>query len=87
MPVTWRSSRMPRRRTSSMRCWQRWHRRRHRMDGIHDLGGMNGFGPVAVEPDEPVFHEPWEAIAFALNALGIAVLGAYNVDEYRHAIE
>ena len=30
------------------------------MDGIHDLGGMQGFGPVEVEPDEPPFHEPWE---------------------------
>lgn len=57
------------------------------MDGIHDLGGMSGFGPVEVEPDEPVFHEPWEALAFALNALGIVALGAYNADEYRHAVE
>jgi nitrile hydratase subunit beta len=56
------------------------------MDGIHDLGGMNGFGPVAIEPDEPKFHEPWEATAFALNGLGIR-LGAYNVHEYRHAVE
>jgi nitrile hydratase len=30
------------------------------VDGIHDLGGMQGFGPVVVEPDEPPFHEPWE---------------------------
>ena len=57
------------------------------MDGIHDLGGMRGFGPVQVERDEPVFHEPWEALAFALNALGIVGLGAYNADEYRHAVE
>ena len=57
------------------------------MDGIHDLGGMSGFGPVEVERGEPVFHEPWEAIAFALNALGIAVLTSYNTDEYRHAVE
>ena len=57
------------------------------MDGIHDLGGMGGFGPVEVERDEPVFHERWEAEAFALNALGIAVLRAYNADEYRHAVE
>lgn len=43
-------------------------RRRYRdgMDGIHDLGGMHGFGAVAVEPAEPVFHEPWEGRAFAL---------------------
>ena len=57
------------------------------MDGIHDLGGMTGFGPVEVEPGEPVFHQPWEGRTFAMNALGIVVLGAYNADEYRHAIE
>lgn len=57
------------------------------MDGIHDLGGMGGFGPVEVERDEPVFHERWEAEAFALNSLGIRVLRAYNADEYRHAVE
>ena len=42
------------------------------MDGIHDLGGMSGFGGVEVERDEPVFHETWESLAFALNLLGIA---------------
>ena len=57
------------------------------MDGIHDLGGMRGFGTVDVERDEPVFHEPWEAHAYALNVLGLAVLRAYNVHEYRHAVE
>ncbi len=57
------------------------------MDGIHDLGGMNGFGPVEIERDEPVFHEPWEALAFALNIFSIAELRAYNPDEYRHAVE
>src|SRR4029453_2704372 len=58
-----------------------------RREGIHALGGRGGFGPVGVERGEPVFHEPWEAIAFALNALGIAVLTEYNADEYRHAVE
>ena len=57
------------------------------VDGIHDLGGMGGFGPVEVERDEPVFHDPWEALAFTLNTLGILVLKAYNADEYRHAVE
>ena len=57
------------------------------MDGIHDLGGMAGFGAVEIERDEPAFHEPWEARAFALNTLGIRVLGTYNVHEYRHAVE
>ena len=30
------------------------------MDGVHDMGGMDGFGKVDPEPNEPVFHEPWE---------------------------
>ncbi len=57
------------------------------MDGIHDLGGMSGFGAVAVERDEPVFHEPWEALGYALGALGGNVLFVFNIDEVRHAIE
>jgi len=57
------------------------------MDGIHDLGGMSGFGNVEIEADEPTFHEPWEALAFGLNALAVSVLRAYNIDEYRHSIE
>ncbi|MGA9266376.1 MAG: hypothetical protein WBV79_07965, partial [Rhodomicrobium sp.] len=30
------------------------------MDGIHDMGGMDGFGRVEPESEEPVFHENWE---------------------------
>ncbi len=37
------------------------------MNGIHDMGGMHGFGPVTVEPNEPVFHARWEARVLALN--------------------
>ena len=56
------------------------------MDGIHDLGGMQGFGPVDHAPAEPVFHEPWEGRARALMEV---VLGAVqpNGGEFRHAIE
>ena len=57
------------------------------MDGIHDLGGMAGFGSLELEPNEPTFHEPWEAIAFRLNIASAAILRNYNTDEYRHAIE
>ena len=35
-------------------------------DGVHDMGGMDGTGPVEPEPDEPVFHEPWEGRVYAL---------------------
>ncbi len=30
------------------------------MNGIHDMGGMHGFGPIELEENEPVFHEHWE---------------------------
>ena len=36
------------------------------MNGIHDLGGMQGFGPVEREENEPVFHADWERHIFAL---------------------
>jgi len=57
------------------------------MDGIHDLGGMNGFGAVAYEDDEPVFHEPWQATTFGVFVAAIAVMRNHNPDEYRHSIE
>lgn len=57
------------------------------MDGIHDLGGMAGFGAVQIEPNEPTFHEPWESLAWRLNIASIAAVRAYNADEYRHAVE
>ena len=56
------------------------------MDGIHDLGGMDGFGPVETEADEPVFHEPWEGWTYSLQVAGMGT-GAFNIDEFRHAIE
>ena len=57
------------------------------MDGIHDLGGMAGFGSFEIEDNEPTFHEPWEETAFLTNIASIAMLDAYNADEYRHSIE
>lgn len=57
------------------------------MDGVHDLGGMNGFGRVEYEQNEPVFHAPWQATAFAINMVSIGALRAYNADQYRHSVE
>jgi nitrile hydratase beta subunit len=57
------------------------------MDGIHDLGGMDGFGEITVEKNEPTFHNQWEGEAFALNMVAIGILKKYNPDEYRHALE
>lgn len=56
------------------------------MNGIHDLGGMHGLGPIVREENEPVFHAPWEGRAFALFAATFVFAG-YTVDEFRHAIE
>ena len=58
------------------------------MNGAHDLGGMEGFGPIAPEPEaqEPVFHADWEGRVYGLNrALGF--LGMWNIDMGRFARE
>jgi nitrile hydratase len=56
------------------------------MDGMHDLGGKQGFGRVRYALNARVFHEPWEMRVNALYALAVK-LGIFNMDEYRHAIE
>ncbi|HTI56285.1 MAG TPA: nitrile hydratase subunit beta [Verrucomicrobiae bacterium] len=56
------------------------------MDGVHDLGGMQGFGPVEREEDEPVFHAAWEAAVLAMQRAG-GSRGLFNIDEFRHGIE
>ena len=42
------------------------------MNGIHDMGGMHGFGSIEREVDEPIFHEPWESRVFGM-MLGVRV--------------
>ncbi|MEC5344932.1 nitrile hydratase subunit beta [Brenneria populi] len=56
------------------------------MNGIHDLGGMHGLGPIITEENEPNFHYDWERRVFPLFA-SLFVGGHFNVDEFRHAIE
>ena len=56
------------------------------MDGIHDLGGRQGFGKVRHSPTAQAFHEDWERRVNALYSLAVR-LGIFNMDEYRHAIE
>ena len=55
------------------------------MDGVHDLGGIAGFGSVAVEPEEPVFHDNWERRACRLTMA--AMLSGHLNGRFRHAIE
>ena len=43
------------------------------MNGVHDMGGMHGFGKVEPEPNEPVFHAAWEGRVLAMQrAMGFA---------------
>src|ERR1700751_6236168 len=53
------------------------------MNGVHDMGGMDGFGKVEAEPNEPMFHADWEARGMAMvRAMGAA--GAFNIDTSRY---
>jgi nitrile hydratase len=56
------------------------------MDGVQDLGGRDGMGPVVVEENEPVYHEPWEG---RVQGLVFAAMGAAGVGTpmFRHGIE
>ena len=56
------------------------------MDGIHDMGGRQGFGAVRYSPDATAFHADWEVRVNALYSLAVKA-GIFNMDEYRHAIE
>jgi len=56
------------------------------MDGIHDLGGKQGFGTVRYTLDAPAFHAAWEVRANSLYAFAVRC-GIFNMDEYHHAIE
>ena len=53
------------------------------MNGVHDMGGMDGFGKVEPEPNEPMFHEEWESRVLAMvRAMGAA--GAFYVQVFQY---
>jgi nitrile hydratase beta subunit len=56
------------------------------LNGVHDLGGMDGFGRVEYEADEPVFHQPWERKVFGMAVTGAGV-PARSLDAFRHELE
>lgn len=56
------------------------------MNGVHDMGGMHGFGPVLPEANEPVFHAVWEGRVRALSVL-MGGWQLWNIDAGRHSIE
>ncbi len=56
------------------------------MNGIHDMGGMAGMGPLQAEKNEPVFHERWEARTYVLTR-AIGAWRKWNIDTGRFGIE
>ncbi len=56
------------------------------MNGVHDMGGMHGLGPIVREAREPVFHHEWERRAFAIT-MAAGFLGEWNIDMSRYARE
>lgn len=56
------------------------------MDGVHDLGGMQGFGPLPIEANEPVFHYDWEPRVMAMRML-MGGHRKWNLDAGRHSVE
>ena len=53
------------------------------MNGVHDMGGMDGFGAVEPEPNEPTFHQDWESRVMAMVRV-MGANGALNIDPPPH---
>jgi len=56
------------------------------MNGVHDMGGMHGLGPIQTASDDVVFHEEWEGRTLALARVLLAGMH-FSLDEFRHAME
>jgi nitrile hydratase subunit beta len=56
------------------------------VNGVHDMGGMHGFGKVEPEANEPVFHAPWEGRVLAMTRC-MTYTGEWNIDMSRDAQE
>lgn len=56
------------------------------MNGVHDMGGIHGMGPIQYEKNEPVFHELWESRAFAMQ-IAMAFWRKWSIDASRHQRE
>lgn len=56
------------------------------MNGVHDLGGLHGFGAIHAETNEPPFHEPWEGRAGGILEVMTFPPG-FTVDRFRYLRE
>jgi nitrile hydratase beta subunit len=57
------------------------------VDGVHDLGGLDGFGPVEHKDAEPFFHEAWERRLFRVVVGTLGVFSPIGGGKFRHSIE
>jgi nitrile hydratase len=56
------------------------------VDGVHDLGGLDGFGPVDHRVTEPLFHEPWERRMVRVLVGSLGWMGGAG-GKFRHSME
>jgi nitrile hydratase len=56
------------------------------VDGVHDLGGLDGFGPVEHKPAEPLFEQDWERRVFRVLIGSMGWMGGGG-GRFRHSIE
>jgi nitrile hydratase beta subunit len=56
------------------------------MNGVHDLGGTDGLGPIDPQDNEPVFTADWEKAVFTMLPATLA-RGHYNLDQIRFGLE
>jgi len=56
------------------------------VNGVHDMGGMQGMGPIKYEKNEPVFHARWEGRVYAMMR-AMRAWRKWNIDMFRHQIE
>ena len=56
------------------------------MNGVHDMGGQHGMGPLQYEKNEPVFHAEWEGRVYALTR-AMRAWRKWSLDTDRYALE
>jgi len=56
------------------------------MNGVHDMGGEQGMGPIQYEKNEPVFHQAWEGRVYAMTR-AIGGWSKWTIDASRHQQE
>jgi nitrile hydratase len=56
------------------------------MNGVHDMGGMDGFGKVEIEQNEPTFHHDWEGRVMGIVRV-MGAKGGLNIDVQRFSRE